>query len=139
MLGGWNSQRVPEYSGRQLQGGSLLGGGMLKPHLMNGDPGTKGRGSAPGSRLEQNTEQSDPGRWQWPFRYHWTWNRELVFSERVRKGWKALNTGIKSSELMSQTNKMELLFEQGRAWAKAVLGKIPITGVQVGLNRAKKA
>lgn len=71
---------------------------MLKPHLMNGDPGAKGRGSAPGSRLEQNTERSDPGRWQWPCRYHWTWNRELVSSERVRKGWKALNTGIRSSE-----------------------------------------
>lgn len=31
------------------------------------------------------------------------------------------------------------MFEQGRAWAKAVLCKIPITGVRIGLNRAKKA
>lgn len=67
-----------------------------------------------------------------------------MFSEKGRNSGKALNTGIRSSELMSQTNKqtkMELLqvFEQERAWANAVLCKIPIIGVQVGLNRAKKA
>lgn len=35
--------------------------------------------------------------------------------------------------------KLLQVFEQGRAWAKPVLCKIPIIGVQVGLNRAKKA
>ena len=48
-----------------------------------------------------------------------------MFSESKTKSWKALDTGIRSPELMFPGKRMELLLvlEKGRAWEKAVFLK----------------